>query len=99
MNFIFIEAAKSPRGGPTLPPQFRRILVFYSLFALWGVLRFFQNLMTGLFLRMRRYRTFCLVSAAISCIHLPFGTVLGIFSLMVLLRPSVKKIFDENIGT
>ena len=41
----------------------------------------------------RRGYTFCLVVAAISCLFVPFGTVLGVFTLVVLLRPSVKALF------
>lgn len=44
-------------------------------------------------LERRRGYTFCLVVAAISCLFVPFGTVLGVFTLIVLLRPSVKALF------
>ena len=43
-------------------------------------------------LQTRRYM-FCLVTAAISCAFAPFGTVLGVFTILVLLRPSVKALF------
>jgi hypothetical protein len=45
--------------------------------------------------RRRRY-TFCLVMAAVTCIFMPFGTVLGVFTLIVLMRPSVKLIFEQQ---
>ena len=35
--------------------------------------------------------------AAISCAFMPFGTVLGVFTLIVLLRPGVKELF--GVGT
>lgn len=41
----------------------------------------------------RRY-TFCLVIAAISCMFMPFGTVLGVFTLVILVKPSVKQRFN-----
>jgi hypothetical protein len=44
-------------------------------------------------LRQRRRHTFCLVMAAISCTFMPFGTVLGIFTLIVLTKPSAKSLF------
>ena len=47
----------------------------------------------GRCLRRRRRYTFCLVVAAISCAFVPFGTVLGIFTLVVLTRPGVKPMF------
>ena len=47
--------------------------------------------------RRKRY-TFCLVVAAISCIFMPFGTVLGVFTIIVLVRPSVKELFAPGGG-
>ena len=47
----------------------------------------------GRCLRQRRRYTFCLVMAAISCAFMPFGTVLGIFTLIVLTKPAVKPSF------
>jgi hypothetical protein len=43
----------------------------------------------------KRY-TFCLIIAAINCMFIPFGTVLGIFTIIVLMRPSVKELFAVN---
>lgn len=44
----------------------------------------------GRCLRQRRRYTLCLVMAAISCMLMPIGTVLGVFTLIVLMHPSVK---------
>lgn len=42
----------------------------------------------------RRY-TLCLVTAGVMCMFMPFGTVLGVFTLVVLLRPQVKELFQS----
>jgi len=42
--------------------------------------------------RHERY-SFCFVVACIACLIVPFGTLLGIFTLLVLLKPSVKQLF------
>jgi len=47
----------------------------------------------GRFLATRRHHTYCLVMAGIECLFTPFGTVLGVFTLLVLTRPSVKEMF------
>ncbi|MBN2181226.1 MAG: hypothetical protein JW715_04870 [Sedimentisphaerales bacterium] len=47
-------------------------------------------------LAKRKHYMFCLVIAAISCMFTPLGTVLGIFTIIVLMRPSVKELFDAN---
>ena len=50
-------------------------------------------LVAGYFLSQHRRHTFCLVVAGISCMFVPFGTVLGVFTILVLSRPSVKALF------
>ncbi len=47
----------------------------------------------GLRLRQRRWWTFCYLSAWGECLLFPFGTILGIFTILVLSRPSVKQLF------
>lgn len=49
--------------------------------------------LAGRFLSQRKHYTFCLVIAAIQCAFTPFGTVLGVFTIIVLVRPSVKALF------
>ena len=39
---------------------------------------------------------FCLVIAALLCMITPFGTVLGVFTIIVLVRPSVKLLFTTQ---
>jgi hypothetical protein len=42
--------------------------------------------------RKQRY-TYCLVMAVITCLSFPFGTALGVFTIVVLMRPAVKQMF------
>jgi hypothetical protein len=44
-------------------------------------------------LKRRKGRTFCLVVAAISCLEVPWGTLLGVFTIIVLERPTVSRQF------
>ena len=37
--------------------------------------------------------TFSFVTACVLCIWMPIGTVLGVFTIIVLMRPSVKELF------
>ena len=45
-------------------------------------------------LRLRRH-TFCFVMGAIGCFFMPFGTVLGVFTIIVLSKPEVRAAFDR----
>lgn len=47
----------------------------------------------GRSLAQRRRHTFCLVMAAVNCLFLPFGTVLGVFTIVALQKPEVKRLF------
>jgi len=49
---------------------------------------------TGRKLKQRRGYLFCLITAGIACLFQPFGMVLGVFTFIVLLRPSVKAQFQ-----
>jgi hypothetical protein len=53
----------------------------------------------GRCLARQRRHTLCLVVAALSCMCMPLGTVLGVFTLIVLLRPAVKAAFDAPSPT
>ena len=53
----------------------------------------FSNILAGRYLRQRKHHTFCLVMAGINCLNMPLGTALGIFSIVVLIRPTVKAMF------
>jgi hypothetical protein len=44
-------------------------------------------------LKARKSRTFCIVVAAIECGMMPFGTVLGVFTIILLMKDSVKPLF------
>jgi len=37
--------------------------------------------------------TFCIVMAGIECVFMPFGTILGVFTLILLMKDEVKALF------
>jgi hypothetical protein len=53
-------------------------------------------IVSGRCLKRRTHYKFCFVVACISCAFQPFGTVLGIFTIIVLMRPTVKELFGVN---
>jgi hypothetical protein len=52
----------------------------------------------GRFIAGRKHYTFCFVAACIECLFIPFGTVLGVFTILVLNRASVKGLFAGKPG-
>ena len=47
----------------------------------------------GRCLGQRKNYTFCLVMAGVACMFMPFGTILGVFSIITLVKPTVKALF------
>lgn len=52
--------------------------------------------LVGLRIRQRRWWTFCYLTGWGECLMFPFGTILGIFTIIVLGRPSVKRLFGVD---
>ena len=50
----------------------------------------------GYFLSKRKNYTYCLIVAGISCIFMPIGTILGVFTLVELLKDDVKELFYQE---
>jgi hypothetical protein len=88
------ELWKNQKEGPP-PEQFFAIFKwFYLVFGVLLVIGGIGNLLSGLFLRKKINRTFSLIVAGINCIHIPLGTVLGVFTFIVLLRDSVRELYE-----
>lgn len=98
IGLIFLLNPPSAQGGEAFPAQ-----VFGLVFALIGgafVLcgwAFAACLFAaGRSIAARKRHTFCIVIAALSCASFPFGTTLGVLSIIVLTRPTVKALFQQQ---
>ncbi|MDQ8200903.1 hypothetical protein QEH56_22240 [Pelagicoccus enzymogenes] len=54
------------------------------------------NLLSGIFIKKRKNRTFSLVVGALNVLQFPFGTALGIFTFILLLRDSVRELYETR---
>ena len=57
------------------------------------------NTLSARFLALRENRTFSFVVAGINCLQMPFGTILGVFTFIVLLRDSVRGSYEKKVYT
>jgi hypothetical protein len=78
------------------PPAFFGLffVVFASIFILCGMAIAACNLLAARSLMQHKRYIFCFVVAAIDCMFAPVGTVLGVFTIVVLLREPVKRLFN-----
>ncbi|HEV2319384.1 MAG TPA: hypothetical protein VGV18_06520 [Verrucomicrobiae bacterium] len=97
MHFIFTNQAlwQDQKQAPPPAAFFGILIFFYLLGGLWLMVSAILNLLSGIFLRACRYRTFSFVVAGINCVHIPFGTILGVFTIVVLARQSVHELYER----
>jgi hypothetical protein len=89
------EMWKNQKGGGPPPEQFFAMFKwFYLFFGTLLVAGGLGNLISGVFIRKKKNRIFSLAVAGINCVQFPFGTVLGVFTFLVLLRDSVREIYE-----
>jgi hypothetical protein len=65
-----------------------------ALFVLLGWAAAICTFISGRYLARRRCRIFSIVVAAILCMFFPFGTVLGVFTIIVLSKESVRRLYE-----
>jgi hypothetical protein len=83
------------KGPPPPPKEFFAIFKWFYLFiGTMIVVSGVANVVSGLSIRARRWRVFSLIVAGINCLCFPFGTVLGVFTFVVLLRESVAEAYE-----
>jgi hypothetical protein len=90
------EMFPSPKdhANPDFPKPLAYLFVaFISVFILTGWIIGILTIWSGRCIKHQKHRMFSMVMAGINCAFFPFGTALGVFSLLVLLRDSVKEIY------
>lgn len=95
IGIAMIAGKLDGKEGP--PPELGWVFVALGSMAViigWtlGILM----IVAGRKLKMRTSRTFCLVIAAIECTLSPFGTILGVFTIVVLMKESVIQLFGAG---
>jgi len=79
-----------------LPPEFLGwIFLGVGAFAMiFGLSFAAMVVLAGRYLSRRIHHTFCIAVAAVSCLFMPFGTVLGIFTLVTIMKPEAEALFS-----
>ena len=96
---LFNPKTFGPTNNP--PPAFLGLffVIFACIFILLGWAFAICLAYAGRCLGRRKKYTYCLVMAGVACMFMPFGTILGIFTIIVLMRPTVKTMFTGATPT
>ena len=93
--FFNPEIFPTPPETPPFPdqarPMFLMLAIMASVYVVGGWIVGLLIIISGFRIGQLRSRTFSLVMAGIMCMGFPFGTALGVCTLIVLLRPSVRE--------
>jgi hypothetical protein len=97
--FLFApEVFQDPSGGGPPPLLFGLLFtILPGVIILLGWTLALCLFLAGRFLARYRHHTFCLVVAGVGCLFMPLGTVLGVFTIIVLIRPSVEALFARTV--
>ncbi len=95
---VFMQSDLVMDGGPDQPPEW--LGAFFQAFGvaifvvleLWGVF----VILSGHWISKKRNRTGSIVIAALSLLSFPFGTALGVFTLVALMNDEVKAEYEVD---
>jgi hypothetical protein len=76
----------------------RMLIVVGSCFVAIGWTIGILTIVSGVCIARRRRRIFSLVMAGVCCLMMPLGTILGIFTILVLVRDSVKWMYQARVA-
>jgi nitrogen fixation/metabolism regulation signal transduction histidine kinase len=72
------------------------LIVFGIVFSLFFVAQSVLQLLAARALGQRRSRLLCQIAAGASCLQMPWGVLLAVFTFIVLGKASVKQLFDPK---
>jgi hypothetical protein len=92
---LMMVFGKLDDGSNPPPPLFGWMFVFFGIALIIGGFAFAAcYAYAGRCLARRKHYMYCLVMAGVGCMFVPFGTVLGVFTIVELQKESVRSAFD-----
>ena len=97
IGLMIFSGAFGAQGPNDPPPEFG--LLFVAMGAMMSIVTWAIAAATaacGYFLHMQRHYMFCLIVSAIQTLNMPFGTILGIFTIVTLSDKQGKAMFERS---
>lgn len=87
-------------GGPDpakmIDSMMDMMIYMYIGMGILGVLYAGLTFLTGLFMLQNKNRTFCIIGAGFCCTSFPFGTALGVWTLIILMDKKSISLFEKT---
>jgi hypothetical protein len=91
-----------PQGSEEFEVMPQQLLGIFAAFigsiVIGGIIYGIVQIVSGRFISRRHYRTFSFIAVFPNILLIPYGTLLAIFTLIVLERPSVKALYADQQG-
>lgn len=98
LMMVFASGDTEAGTGEEIPAFIGWIFVIIGgVIVLFGWLLAAAKAYAGYSIGKRKNRMFSLIVAGFTCLGIPYGTVLGIFTFVVLTRESVKELYGRNM--
>ncbi len=97
LAFLFGGFEQFGAEGAEEVPTFIGVLfaIIGGIFFLFGQACAWCLIYSGRQIAQRKKHTFSFIIACVSCMFFPFGTILGVFTIIVLSRDSVKMLYPQ----
>ena len=97
LHTVFFNPDMWKSQTQAMPPKalldaFIWFYLFMGVLLLTGLV---LNVLSGVFLLHKRNRVFSLIIGGLNCLQIPFGTALGVFTIIVLSRDSVRELYSS----
>src|SRR5262249_46148629 len=98
MHAVFSNPAMFKPERDNMPPKafLDAFIWFYLFMGALFLLGLIPNVLSGIFLWQRKNRLFSLIIAGIDCLQIPLGTALGVCTILVLSRESVRSLYSGH---
>jgi hypothetical protein len=81
---------------PEMPLEMLQVFVgLFGTLIVLGIVYGICEILSGVFIKRRRHRLFSFIVAIPRLLLLPYGTILSVFTLMLLERESVKQQYED----
>lgn len=70
---------------------------FYILFGIMLAVGIAMNLASAIFMMQRRFRLYSVILGGLNCLWIPFGTLIGIFTIILLEKDGIKELYNSEI--
>ena len=98
MGVAIVAGAFDETDRGNAPPDFFGwlLIIFAGMMIVCGLAIAIAVAIAGRRIRAHTSYMYCLVVAGIECIFMPFGTALGVFTIIVLMKPTVRELFGVD---